>query len=157
MDLGLLLGLLGVVLGVLSVVLPFLLPTARIQEWIWGLVSALYARNRQKKLERLQARKAFLIELRASETKQMVYLAQSALILIACMAGMTMLGVNTYLSFPKLFPGYVGVCATVAYLLVLYKLGVHRRAYVPTAFQKTIEQLDAQIAALQTIDNHAVA
>jgi hypothetical protein len=148
---------LGLLLGVLGVVLPFLLPTARIQEWIWGLFSALYARNRQKKLERLQARKAFLIELRASETKQMIYLGQSALILIACVAGMTMLGVNTYLSFPKLFPGYVGVCATVAYLLVLYKLGVHRRAYVAIAFQKTIEQLDTQIAALQTATDQAAA
>ena len=87
----------------------------------------------------------------------MIYLGQSALILIACVAGMTMLGVNTYLSFPTLFPGYVGVCATVAYLLVLYKLGVHRRAYVAIAFQKTIEQLDTQIAALQTTTDQAAA
>jgi hypothetical protein len=128
-----------------------------VQKWVLGPLSSVHAQNRLKKLERLQVRKTFIMAMNASEAKQTLYLLQSALIVMACVAGMTMLGVNTYLSFARVFPGYIGVCATVVYLLVLYKLGVHRRAYVPTAFQKTIEEIDAQMMALQVSDRHTAA
>jgi hypothetical protein len=146
-------------IALLALILPYAIPPEQfqgmVQKWMVRPLFSLHAQSRLKKLERLQVRKTFIMAMNASEAKQTLYLLQSALIVMACVAGMTMLGVNTYLSFPKVFPGYIGVCATAIYLLALYKLGTHRRAYVPKAFQKAMEQIDAEIAALQASDGRA--
>jgi hypothetical protein len=142
------------VIALLALIVPYVLPPeyfhGMVQKWMLRPLFSLHAQSRLKKLERLQAHKTFLIELNASTEKQTIYLMHSALIVMVCIAGFVAFGVNIYTSFPRFFAGYVGVAAFVIYFLGLYKLGTHRRAYVPTAFHRTVEQIDVQIASLQT-------
>jgi hypothetical protein len=126
-----------------------------VQKWMLGPLFGLHAQGRLKRLERLQARKALLMELNASTDKQIVYLLQSVLIVLVCVAGLVAMGVNIHTGFPRLFAGYVGVAAFIIYFVALFKLGTHRRAYVPVAFKKAIEEIDAQIAALKASGGHA--
>ena len=145
--------LLGVV-GVISGVLPYVLSPERFRAWMWRSVSTLNTRRRQKKRARLETRKAFLITLHDSPAEQTLYLVQGVLIALVAAAAAVVMGVNVWANFARVFAGYAGLCAMGIYFFGLYRLGMHRRARIPAAFEKTIQQIDAQITALQAGHDH---
>lgn len=119
------------------------------QQWILRPLFALNERGRQKKRAQLDARKAFLIKLHDSREEQSMYLVQGILIALTAAAAAVVLGVNMWMSFPRGFAGYTGLCALLIYFFALYRLGVHRRVRTPALFEKAIKLMDAQIAALR--------
>lgn len=126
------------------------------QQWVLRPMFAMNERGRQKKRAQLNARKAFLIRLHDSLEEQIVYLVQGVLLALAGATAAAVLGVNMWMNFPRGLAGYTGLCALLIYLFALYRLGVHRRVRIPASFEKAIQQIDAQIAALQTDDSRTV-
>jgi Flp pilus assembly protein TadB len=143
-------------LALMALVLPYLVPPEQFQKWMLRPVFALHERGRQKKRARLEARKAFLTKLHDSAMEQSQYLLQGVLIILAALAAAVVLGLQMWMTWPHGMVGFTWIGALSLYFFALYRLGVHRRVRTPASFEKAMQQIDAQIVALQTDDARTV-
>lgn len=140
-----LLGVAGIVMG--------LLPYVMSPEGFRGWMLTRGARGRRKKRQRLEARKTFLTALHDSPVEQARYLLQGALIVVATVAAVVVLGVQMEATWPWVVPGFAWACAWGIYFFAMYRLGVDRRVRKVTLFEKGIRQIDERLAVLQVIES----